>query len=312
MPSGYGEFDIPLSLGTKQFESDGSLYNPAEETTSLYGDIVVVNGQPWPFFEVQPRKYRFRFVNVGDSRSYQLYFTADTVASGGGGGGDDDKKRQTAVPVPAKDQPSTPIPFHVIATDAGLTSNPVLTNFLYISIAERYEVVFDFASFAGQNITLRNTGDVAADTDYLETYQVMQFRVSSETVEDTSDLPATLREVPRAQTNKTIANPDHTFQFERQNGEWRINGIGWDMVDQRVLAKPPQGAVEIWELVNGGGGWSHPVHVHLVDMSVIGRTGSDRGVEPYEAAGLKDVVWLGPGETVYVQAAYQPWDGLYM
>lgn len=49
-------------------------------------------------------------------------------------------------------------------------------------------------------------------------------------------------------------------------------------------------------------------------MHVIARTGGSigRGVEPYEANGLKDVVWLGPSETVYVEAAYQPWDGLYM
>lgn len=52
----------------------------------------------------------------------------------------------------------------------------------------------------------------------------------------------------------------------------------------------------------------------LVDMHVIARTGGSigRGVEPYEDKGLKDVVWLGPSETVYVEAAYQPWDGLYM
>lgn len=52
----------------------------------------------------------------------------------------------------------------------------------------------------------------------------------------------------------------------------------------------------------------------LVDMHVIDRTGGNigRGVEPYEDKGLKDVVWLGPGETVFVEAAYQPWDGLYM
>jgi bilirubin oxidase len=41
----------------------------------------------------------------------------------------------------------------------------------------------------------------------------------------------------------------------------------------------------------------------------IGRVGN---IFPYEAAGLKDVVWLGPGETVTVEAYYAPWDGIYM
>ncbi|KAJ4415048.1 hypothetical protein N0V82_007564 [Gnomoniopsis sp. IMI 355080] len=299
-----GEFDIPLMIGTKQFNTDGTLFNPADETTSLYGDIVAVNGEPWPFLAVQPRKYRFRLINVGDSRSFQYYFTdADSSANV-------KNKRDTF-----KDDPVNQLPFYVIGSDTGLLTNPVLTTTLYHSIAERYEVVFDFSPFAGQNITLRNTGDVAADTDYRFTDRVMQFQVSSEPVTDTSVLPSTLREIDFPNVaNKSIASPDHTFTFERKNGDWRINGIGWDMVDQRVLARPPVGATEIWELVNGGGGWSHPIHVHLVDMHVIARTGGNmgRGVEPYEDKGLKDVVWLGPSETVFVEAEYQPWDGLYM
>lgn len=33
---------------------------------------------------------------------------------------------------------------------------------------------------------------------------------------------------------------------------------------------------------------------------------------PYESVALKDVVWLGPSETVRVIARYAPWDGVYM
>lgn len=41
------------------------------------------------------------------------------------------------------------------------------------------------------------------------------------------------------------------------------------------------------------------MHVHLVDMKVLSRTGgSGRGVQNYEAQGLKDVIWLDVGETV--------------
>lgn len=242
-----GAYDIPIMIGTKQFNSDGTLFNPADETTSLYGDIVTANGEPWPFLTVEPRKYRFRFVNVGDSRTFNLYFTTATEDR-------DDAK--------GKDPVITPLPFYVIATDTGLTTSPVLVTTLYISIAERYEVVFDFTPFAGQNITLGSTRDVAADTDYLNTDKVMRFVVSPDPVTDTSSIPSTLRDIkfPNVE-GKTIANPDHTFEFARENGDWRINGIGWDMVDQRVLARPQVGATEIWELVNGGGGWSHPIHV---------------------------------------------------
>ena len=33
---------------------------------------------------------------------------------------------------------------------------------------------------------------------------------------------------------------------------------------------------------------------------------------PYETAGLKDTVFLTPGEVVHVLAYYGPWNGLYM
>jgi bilirubin oxidase len=80
-----------------------------------------------------------------------------------------------------------------------------------------------------------------------------------------------------------------------------------------VLAKPPRGAVELWKLVNNGGGWAHPIHVHLVDFQVVQRNkGARAKVETYEAASLQDVVLLGENEEVYVLARYTPWDGLYM
>lgn len=37
-----------------------------------------------------------------------------------------------------------------------------------------------------------------------------------------------------------------------------------------------------------------------------------KAVEPYEAAALKDVVYLGVNETLEVVANYQPWAGVYM
>ncbi|KAH8886064.1 Cupredoxin [Thozetella sp. PMI_491] len=283
LPSGYGVHDIPIILASKQYQNNGDLFSPALETTSLYGDVIHANGQPWPYFQVEPRKYRLRFLNTGISRSYILYFETATGAHAN---------------------------FQVIAADAGLLSGPVTTNRMAISIAERYEVVFDFSPFAGQNVTLRNERDVGADDDFLQTDKVLRFVVSPTPVVDTSTVPSVLRTVPFPADKNTV---DHHFRFERSGGDWVINGIGWNDVDQRVLANVPRGTIEMWELENGsGGGWSHPIHVHLVDFKVVSRTGGRNAVQPYEAAALKDVVWLDTGETVRLEAHYAPWDGLYM
>ncbi|KAI1259278.1 Cupredoxin [Xylariaceae sp. FL1019] len=287
LPSGYGEFDIPLILGAKFYNQNGTLQSQLQERTSTWGDIIHVNGQPWPFLDVQPRKYRFRILDTGISRSYALYF-ARSVGT------------------------SVQLPFQVIASDSGLLEIPVTVDTLFISVAERYEIVFDFTNFAGQQIELRNlpkVGDFGVDDDYENTDKVMRFNVAQGPVDDPSTVPANLRDVPFPPATTGI---DQHFRFHRTNGEWRINGVGFEDVANRVLAKVPRGTVEIWELENGSGGWTHPIHVHLVDFRVIQRTGGKRDVEPYEEHGLKDVVWLAVGETVLVEAHYEPWTGLYM
>ena len=146
-----GKYDLPLALAAKRYNADGSLWDPEAngETVSVFGDVIHVNGVPWPFHKVEPRKYRMRFLNTGISRSYQLSFESSGAVG-------------------------KQVPFTVFASDAGLMLNPVQTNDLYISDAERWEVIFDFTSFAGKNVTLKNARKVAADEDYAATDQVMR------------------------------------------------------------------------------------------------------------------------------------------
>lgn len=219
---------------------------------------------------MEPRKYRLRFLDTSISRAFKMYFEQDTKVG-------------------------TKLPFTVIASDAGLLLKPVPSTTLEISMAERWEIVIDFSAYAGKNVTLRNSRDVQADEDYNSTDKVMRFVVGT-TVTSTANngaLPAKLRDVPFPPTKSGV---DRTFKFERQGGEWKINGVAFSDVANRVLARPPRGKVEIWELQNGGGGWSHPVHIHLVDFQIISRVDGKRSVLPYEKEALKDVVLLGTGE----------------
>lgn len=174
-------------------------------------------------------------------------------------------------------------------------------------MAERYEIVFDFSPYAGKALELRNldrAGGIGVDDDYGNTDKVMRFIVGQELLggPDTSVVPQILRDVPFP---TDVTQISHHFRFHRSNGEWQINGVGFTDVENRVLANVPRGTTEIWELENSSDGWTHPIHVHLVDFRVLSRTGN-RAVMPYEAEGLKDVVWLGRGETVVVEAHYAP------
>ncbi|EKG20523.1 Multicopper oxidase type 1 [Macrophomina phaseolina MS6] len=278
-----GDYDIPLGLSSKQYQSNGDLFSPNGETDSLFGDVIHVNGQPWPYLKVEPRKYRFRLLDTSISRAFQLSLQ-------------DDKSKK--------------IDFNVIASDAGLLSSPVPTNLLHISMAERWEIVVDFSQYAGKNITMKNERDVQADEDYNSTDKVMRFVVGNKvTSTANNNLPGSLRSVPFPPNKSGV---DRSFKFERKGGEWTINGVTFADVENRILGKPQRGQVEVWELENSSGGWSHPVHIHLIDFQVISRTGGKRDVLPYEKNGLKDVVLLGVNEKVRVVARFQPWEGVYM
>lgn len=73
-----------------------------------------------------------------------------------------------------------------------------------------------------------------------------------------------------------------------------------------------QGTVERWQLNYASGPGVHPAHIHLVNFQVVSRTGGLYPALPYETAGLKDVIFLQPGESVEVLAFYGPWNGMYM
>jgi bilirubin oxidase len=233
---------------------------------------------------VEPRKYRFRLLDSSISRTFQLYLQSVST-----------KKK---------------INFQVIGSDTGLISKPITTDNIYLSMAERWEIIVDFSTFKGQSVDLLNMRDVGADEDYAATDKVMRFNVGN-TVTDSSNngpVPSPLRTLPFP-PSKT--NVDRTFTFARHNGEWQINGATFADIKNRIIAKPVRGALEVWELENKSGGWSHPVHIHLIDFRIISRTDGKRGVMPYESEALKDVVWLGPNEKVKVLARYAPWDGVY-
>lgn len=72
----------------------------------------------------------------------------------------------------ASGNPNVRIPFTVIGSDSGLVSTATSTTDLIIAIAERWDVVIDFAPFIGQNITIMNERDFQTNEDYAETDKV--------------------------------------------------------------------------------------------------------------------------------------------
>ncbi|MGK5172329.1 multicopper oxidase family protein [Geodermatophilus sp. CPCC 205761] len=281
------EFDLPLIISDAAFKSNGDLLFDDNSESSLMGDVILVNGVPWPEVPVRPRRYRFRILDASMSRGYDLQLT----------GG---------------------LPMTVVGTDGGLVSQPVDVQRLRLGMAERYDVLIDFSRFAGQRVELRNNRvDNTIDFDFTD--RVMAFRVGTDP--GGSDAPLDLAGWPRVDPQGVLAlDPRNavarrTLRFERQGGEWTINGLTWEDVEdsnfENAIARPQRNTVEVWDLINDSGGWFHPIHLHLVDFRIISRTDGRGRVQVYEN-GPKDVVYLGENEKIRIVARFGPHTGRYM
>jgi spore coat protein A, manganese oxidase len=274
LPFPKGEYEVPLIIQDKTFARDGSLIFDDKLERGVYGDVMLVNGVPWPRMEVANRKYRFRALNAGASRTCQLSLST----------GDD---------------------LIVIGTDAGLIESPVRTKTLRMAMAERYGFIIDFSKYPiGTRVILRNVALPAnLDVDG-RSQQLMCFDVVHQETDDSS-IPDRIRPFDLLPVSSAVRN--RTFRFDRNNREWKINNLLWDK--KRVDANPNVGDIEIWTLVNPGGGWVHPIHIHLVDLQLLDRNGLPP--LPYEK-GWKDVFYVADNETVRVITKFGPHEGKYM
>ena len=119
LPS-FPQFDIPLFLTDKLVDpTTGLICFDNFGFDGLVGDTQLVNGKVQPFLDVQGRRYRFRVLDGGPSRFYELFLT--------------DPNNLSQV-----------IPFWVIANDGNLLPKPVQVTSFRLGPSERYDIMVDF------------------------------------------------------------------------------------------------------------------------------------------------------------------------
>jgi FtsP/CotA-like multicopper oxidase with cupredoxin domain len=95
---------------------------------------------------------------------------------------------------------------------------------------------------------------------------------------------------------------------------WSIKVNGQDAhsfnANRISLVVPRPGEIEHWSLVNGGGGWDHPIHLHFEEGVTIDR-GSD-AIPPTERLVRKDVWRLRAGGRVTFQVQFGEYGGSYV
>ena len=295
---------VPLVIQDRMFDTNGQLYFPSGApfatnpqhpywVPEFVGDTIVVNGKAWPFKNVDPKRYRFLFLNGSNARTYELSLPAG-------------------------------VPMWVIGTDGGYLDLPVMVNKLVMQPGERYDVIIDFAPAAGKNIILTNTARTpypkGAPPNGATTGRIIQFRVGAIPVVDASYNPAlgtplrtgaqTIKRLVNPATgtlaagvtaNKTrqltlnevmgmpvtiggVAYPGGPVEILVNNTLWDgmrmdpttgntmipIPGFVNDGFGNYLSELPNEGDTEVWEIVNLTAD-AHPIHLHLVQFQLINR-----------------------------------------
>lgn len=338
-------YEIPIAVQDRAFNDDGSLFYP--DTRAFFDDIVgeylpegelspiwnpeffgnmlVVNGNTWPFQVVEQRRYRLRFLNGCQSRFLILDFTGIEG-----------------------------VEVWQIGNEGGFLATPVNISAdhggrLLMGLAERADLIVDFTNVPVGNYVLGNVGPDdpfgggipgtdfdAADPD--STGQVLEFRVVPAVAHDPTTPPQFLvlppiTPLPTETVRRPLALIEKMGMGHDANGdpvEGPVEALLGEVVDgvlverlwmDPVTQNPEVGATEVWEFVNTTGD-AHPMHVHEVAFEVVNREGllhdpedpddlltplQPDGVvtppEPWET-GVKDTVIAYPGQITRVRATF--------
>ncbi|HXY25495.1 MAG TPA: multicopper oxidase domain-containing protein [Candidatus Acidoferrum sp.] len=260
-----GAYEVPIVLFDRSFRKDGQIFYPvsakpeAPWVSEYYGSAILANGKIFPYFEVEPRKYRFRMLNGSNGSFYRLSFCAEESPA------------------------SPPAEFTQIGTEQGFLAAPEKMSVLILGPGERADVIVDFSERAGKELYLRT--NVA---------MILQFRVAPKKVKDSASIPTSLRPIRRMAESKAAVTRELTIaDYQDRLGRSSVmllNGAHWSMP---VTEKPVLNSTEIWSFINLTDD-SHPIHLHLVRFQILNRRPFD--LATYQLT--KKIVYTGPAVTL--------------
>ncbi|MDO9105562.1 MAG: multicopper oxidase domain-containing protein [Methylovulum sp.] len=272
-------YELELAIQDRQFDTNSQLYFPVEATVKTHpywsvmfeGDVPLVNGAPWPYVDVEPRRYRLRILNGSNHRSYDLSY-GRAVA-------------------------------YQIGADEGYLAKPMKISNVRLSPGERADMIVDFTKLAGKVVTMTNT----EPGEMYQLPEIMRFRVNSPLKgSDSSCDPAQpagasgyciwptpsarltdgqghvlpnvkIDKVRQFVINENFDYPANIEEFVN-NTKWDgllSPGIAAEFPTDGVSETPRVGSVELWEIVNvytpGVAAQIHPIHTHLAQFQVLNR-----------------------------------------
>lgn len=335
-PSNKAYYEIPIAIQDRSFNADGSLFYPKTReffdgftgpfipvtdvspiwNPEFFGNVIMVNGNTWPFQRVEQRRYRFRFLNGCQSRFLILDFSN----------------------IPG-------VEVWQIGNEGGFLAAPVnLTadhgSRLLMALAERADVIVDFSSVPIGNYVLGNIGpdepfgggEPPDDFDVADpetTGQVMEFRVVPAMTPDLTTPPMflqlpTITPLPASSNTRQLALLEEMSTVLDGPSEALLGNVDntgtpiQKMWAEPVSENPNIGDTEVWEFYNLTAD-AHPMHIHEIAFEVLNRerlvldddeptvpvelTGDVRPPEAWES-GFKDTVIAYPGEVTRIRGQF--------
>ena len=306
-----GEYEIPLVIQDKQFDSDNQLvYSPNrhQRMTGVTGDNILVNGQANFHLEVESRAYRLRVMNGSTSRIYKLAW--------------DDG-----------------MPMTIIGVDGGLLEQPEVKPYVMLAPGERLDVWADFsARNEGSQLMLKslafsgvmpkmamrmNRSSLAVGSEY----PICTIKVTRK-VSESHKLPTKLAKIHRYGIHET-ANPNNPLPISISESPMSmlLNGRAYEFNHPLPSERVKMGSIVLLEIFHaqsnmGMGGMNmtmpHPIHLHgqqfeIMSRSISGDTSDyDTVREGFIDSGLKDTVLVMPMERIKVIKPFQDFKGLYL
>jgi len=289
------EFDVPMMFHDRQFDPKGVDFYPLACLDGAIGDKLTVNGTIQPFMNVQPRRYRIRMYNGGPSRFYWWWLRQGTGANF--------------------------VPMTVIGNDGNLMPRAVTTTSFKQGVAQRFDVILDFTNmkpgtefyFVNRAEQTSGRGPSGKLLDPALSQAAIKFVVEAKRTgltDNSTKIVAgmALRPLPDLPNLPVLKKKE--WVWGRGSGTWVANGAVFDR-----FAAPyevTEGSAEIWTHKNGGGSWSHPLHVHYEEGRILDYNGAAQP-DPTRALenGRFDVYRIDPSATITTAMRFRDYKGIY-
>ncbi|MDG3004379.1 multicopper oxidase family protein [Paludisphaera mucosa] len=340
------------------------------------GTTMFVNGVPWPTLTVENRKYRFRILDGSNARIFRLRFLAeeDYIRARDGGMTSDEYDRcskeflqigkdtwlwseplpQTSVVLAMAKRVDLVFDF----TERGCTplfrkdGDEVVP--LPAAKGKPGGRVFYLVNTMPQNDgrgpkanlevpedprmqALPFETDAFKLTELNKPIPLLRFCVEGDPLPIEKEAEVAVG-VPLIRPRRRIDDADvrvvREFVFHRGKGFWMVNKRFYDPTISN--ASPVLGSAEEWVLRNGGGGWWHPIHIHLEGHQIVAylkdfaadalkdaenattlkplseMTDVTHAIHRTELIANHDTQILGPNTAVRIRMRFRTWPGPFV